>query len=367
MNYLDSIPTECSTMIFSYLELADCFRVGSVSLAMMKEVMISLNSRRSQLKKRYSCISRRRLVTTNSYIETREVVESNHAEDEVHNSPFSSSQQTFIPTIEDRIEFLSATIPASYPLHKALRCELRHNVLHDDIQTTEPCFMKVFPIFQRIAHPLKLYIWLLSNVLRSDHSTRKAVTDRISLDEYIGDVLCVTFLVHPGCVNLKELSSNLARLFDSIQSNPCGIPSYMSWVFLHSTILRMKKFSSSERKRLGIPDLQGLDTDGSMCLPMDCYRTDSFMSSEMILVSDTFGPLGSSFRLRDIVRTHSLSAHCLFAYLNAIEVSDPTDNNGRIHRGSAGDLATEWLFSVHEEVHKVRPMTVRQPVVRLVP
>ena len=81
------------------------------------------------------------------------------------------------------------------------------------------------------------------------------------------------------------------------------------------------------------------------------------MSSELMLVLDTFGPLGSSFRMRDIVHTYELSAHCLLTFYNSIEnMDDDHDDNierSYIARGHAGDISTEWIMLTHEEARKV--------------
>lgn len=123
-------------------------------------------------------------------------------------------------------------------------------------------------------------------------------------------------------------------------------------MYLHSSILRLKPFTRDERARLGIPEFGRV----SELLPNDCYINDWFMSSEMSLVFSEFGPLGATFRQRDLVQVREIPARRLFAFLITHE---------NHLRGETTRSALEWLCNVHEEARKRRPMTVREPVVRL--
>ena len=82
-------------------------------------------------------------------------------------------------------------------------------------------------------------------------------------------------------------------------------------MYLHSSILRVKSFTTAQRHRLGIPEFSGL----SEMVPNDHYINDAFLSSEMTLIFREFGPLGPAFRGRDIVRMHEIPAQRLFAFM----------------------------------------------------
>jgi hypothetical protein len=269
----------------------------------------------------------------------------------------SNANCVFLPSVQERVNQLFIRLPTSHPLAEAV-FELREALIQEeeDFQEEEEHLTgggarSQLSLLRRLVRPFKLHAHILKEILLSDPAG-KSTQFRTSLDRYIGDVLCVTYLLQPNEINVAEGSLTLESLFQEIKCNwPRGLtPCYRTWILMHSSLLRTKRFSRAQRQRIGIPELPAQET---MVLPKDCYRYDSFMSSEMTLVSDDFGPLGARFRGRDVVRLRDISAHCLLAFYSSIE------------DGEASRAASEWLCLVHEEVRKVRPITVRPPMVRL--
>lgn len=241
----DDFPSECSNLIFSFLELSDCLRVCSTSLLMMKEILPTLCKRRLRTKERYSYVIKRQEISAGIYMETKEIGALHIMEEK-----YPHLKHYTIPTVEDQLAELSRTIPISHPqslIVRELRNHLSAEIDHDNLFFLAPFFTKLFPVFKRIVNPLKLYIKLLSKVITTDPFSENAGDGRISLDRYIGDVLCMTYLFTFGSPNLAELSTSISNILEEIRSGRNKISSYMSWVMLHSSILRTKRFTQIGR------------------------------------------------------------------------------------------------------------------------
>lgn len=356
MTFRSELPSECSQLIFSFLDIADCIRFGATSLSMMKEVMPSLNKHRLRMQEQYCVEVTKKYICPDLLFEERKIVKLDCLK-----HPYRDLVS--IPTSDHYVSELSRVIPTSHPLSgtvRELHRQLQVKITDDTLTFVAPFFMKLFPIFRSIVGPLKLYMRILAKVLRSDPLSRDAAMGKVALDEYIGDVLCLTYLLRQDNPNLGELNPLVDKLLDGLRQEPGRNSPYLSWILLHSTILRTKKFSVAERKRLGISGLCCVEATPTV-VPIRDFVNEMFMSSQMTLILDTFGHLGSSFRLRDDVQIHAISSHCIFAFLTTIENSV----SGQIIRGSAGQIATEWLCLAHEEARKSRPMTVRKPFVRI--
>ena len=96
-------------------------------------------------------------------------------------------------------------------------------------------------------------------------------------------------------------------------------------------------------------------------------RTDQFVKSEICIIYDDFGPLGPSFRGRDIVRVRDITAdtitECLLLYQpNMTTTNTITTTNGALN--STTREAIEWMCIVHQQANKTRPMSVRVPMIR---
>jgi hypothetical protein len=359
MTFQPEFPSECSNVIFSFLDMTDCLNVGATSIIMMKEVLPSINNRRMRMKDRFCIVvERTELGCADIFIESKQVGRLDKMI-----SQYPTSALSFIPTTQERVSKLIECMPRTHPLYctlNELNTELNITITKNDIDNVPINYKDIFAAYRRILRPIQLYVLLISNVIRSDPLSQSQCGGKTSLDQYIGDVLCMTHLFHQHSPNLKHLNTIFSRQLQDLCKRITTGPSYISWVLLHCSILRTKQFSSEERKRLGFCDDRFREGDPTI-IPLRCFINDKLMSSQMTLVQDTFGSLGPSFRMRDNVQIHELPSHCIVAYLNSL---DRVHSNNSISRGAAGEIAAEWLCRAHESVRKVRPITVRQPFLR---
>jgi hypothetical protein len=325
---------------------------------MMKEILPSVNKRRIRMKERFCLVVDRNKVNGALYMETKQI-----GRQDALARDYPTSDLSFIPTTEERVTQLIECMPKTHPQYRMLNdlhTELKLTITNSEIAAVPMNFNDIMALYRRILRPLKLYIRLLSNIICSDPLSQSQCGGKASLDQYIGDVLCMTHLIHQDSPNLKHLNSIISKLLQDLCDRISQGPSYISWVLLHCSILRTKQFTYDERKRLGFVDDRFREGDPAI-IPLRCFINDKLMSSQMTLVQDTFGSLGPSFRMRDNVQIHELPSHCIVAYLNSL---DRIHSNNSINRGSAGDFAAEWLCRAHEAARKVRPLTVRQPFLR---
>lgn len=252
-----------------------------------------------------------------------------------------------MPSIHDRVCELYKHIPTGHPMVETIRWmrdDLGYDIVIDGYTKAFLHFADVFNLYQKLLRVQKMHSAILYHVLHSNPMEKEG---SVVLDQYVGDVLCVAYLFHPEALRLVQGGPTTRSVRHNLaESKSC----YMSWVYLHSSILRVKPFTSVQRHRLGIPEFCGLSEMG---VPRDQFYDSSFLSSEMTLVFREFGPLGPAFRGRDTVRLREIPARGLFAYMSN-------------ERGAVEELAREWLCLVHEQTRKARPMTVRPPQVRLV-
>lgn len=298
-----------------------------------------------------------------------------------------------IPSAQERIDELYDVIPTGHPLCLAVY-QLQQELIAidllslDDVAADCPvAFHHVLAILRRLICPLKMHAEILTSVIHSNELEHADST--VSLDKYIGDVLCVAYLINQSSLRIVEGGPSNATFFRLLQRQhhdprtTCSSSySYLSWIYLHSSILRVKSFTPSQRERLGIPEFFGL----SEMIPNDCYMNEFFMSTTMTLVYNEFGPLGGpgAFRGRDVMLWRDVPACRLFALLITNDHHDPIQHhhhnnhhavvNGRRvaapprrqhEMGETARVALEWLFLVHDQSRKSRPMSVRPPLLRL--
>jgi hypothetical protein len=237
---------------------------------------------------------------------------------------------------------------------------------------------------RQIVRPLKLHHHILHTVLFTPHDG-----GCFSLADYIGDVWCVAHLWFDNDRNCSfcEGTPSMLTVGEGLSRTPSL--RYRSWVLLHANILRNMPWTARERARLGLAGFGAhCDDEGNALLenqgttetsakhgnaslaamadlyhrmastwtmPLDCCRTDKFMNSTMVLVYDDFGPLGPSFRGRDLVRVRDVTAPAMLSgYYSCLR-----------RNGSSRHDALEWLCVAHEQAVKTRPMSVRSPIVRI--
>jgi hypothetical protein len=341
--FTSDFPSECFGHICSFMDLRDVLNFGSCSLSSTQQILPELCHRRKRMTKRFAYWRDWKII---SALETNKI----GIWDEVKEK-FPNMNWVLIPTVQESVDELCKRMPSSHPLHHTatkLRAELRTELDYEEIARKRVAFEQLFPAQQQIVHAHKLHAKILSDAMRSDPLNGGNST---TLEQYIGDVLSVAYLINQSTLRLVEggpTNATFTRVLHNESENSLG---YRSWVFMHSSILRVKPFTSNQRLRLRTPDLCKI----SEFLPNDCYVNESFLSSKMRVVLDDFGPLGPAFafRGRDIVSLRDIPARCLFAFFIS------NDTQTQTTRG-----ALDWLCLVHEEARKSRPMSVRSPLVR---
>lgn len=346
--FTSDFPPECFGHICSFLDLGDVLTFGSTSLSSTKQILPELCHRRKKMKKQFAFWRDWKLIGA---LETNKL----GVWDEVKDNKFSSTDWVQIPTVQESVEDLCKRMPSTHVLRTIaieLRAELRTDLDFEEFAHKKVVFEELFAAQQQIVIAHKLHAKILSNAIRFDPLEGGNTT---SLEQYIGDVLAVAYLINQSTLNLVEGGPTIATFTRVLHKESEGSEislGYKSWVFMHSSILRVKRFTSSQRLRLRIPDLCKV----SEFLPNDCYINDAFLSSKVTVVLDDFGPLGA-FRGRDVVSLRDVSARRLFAFF----ISNDTHTR-ELRETSQGAL--DWLCLVHEEARKTRPMTVRSPLIR---
>lgn len=358
------LPVDCCQYVFSFLELVDCLRFASTSSKAMREVLPTILVRRNLLLKPYILILEKDIRVTVGLLDDHRCI--------------SDNEQLLyaFPTLPERVSQLATKIPQIHPLYVLVKelstalsdCRRDFSMLFVDELLPRKTLIESL---RNVVLPLKLHASILNQALLSKHGKD---TTTAELHSYIGDVLCVTYLLYDfGRTSLYAEGSISPR---SLEKRLCRFPPtcYQSWVLMHACILRTKHFTELQLSRMGLADFhlnisKPVVNNGDHMMTIVCQqfrqfgwsmaiskaRTDYFMKSEMCLVYDDFGPLGPAFRGRDIVRVRDVTADALQECL----IYDNIRNGG----GNSQD-AMEWICLAHEQTHKARPMSVRQPVIR---
>jgi hypothetical protein len=344
--FTSDFPPECFGHICSFLDLRDVLNFGSTSLSSMKQILLELCHRRKRMRKQFAFCRDWKLIgaleTKNKKIGVWDKVK----------DKFPSTDWVQIPTVQESVEELCKRMPSTHALrYRAieLQAELRIELDFEEFASKRVDFEELFPAQQQIVNAHKFHAQILSDAIRFDPLDGGNTT---SLEQYIGDVLAVAYLINQSTLRLVEGGPTIATFACELRKESGNSLGYKSWVFMHSSILRVKAFTSDQRLRLRIPDLCKV----SEFLPNDCYINDDFLSSKVTVVLDDFGPLGV-FRGRDVVSLRDISARRLFAFF----ISSDTHTQ-ELRETTQGAL--DWLCLVHEEARKTRPMTVRPPLIR---
>eukprot|EP00523_Entomoneis_sp_CCMP467_P004637 CAMPEP_0168761936 /NCGR_PEP_ID=MMETSP0724-20121128/23581_1 /TAXON_ID=265536 /ORGANISM="Amphiprora sp., Strain CCMP467" /LENGTH=613 /DNA_ID=CAMNT_0008811077 /DNA_START=322 /DNA_END=2163 /DNA_ORIENTATION=- len=205
----------------------------------------------------------------------------------------------------------------------------------------------------------------------------------VSLDRYLGDVLCLAHLMNQSCLQLVEggphdTSCLYQQRHHATSSTTQQLHAYQSWIFMHSIILqstnlqwevavasltssRMMMMMNQQQQQqqqqqhngnLYLPQLlqqqrqqqqrqqqprnPNIHGPPQRRIPYDCYYiTDTFLSSEMTLIFNDFGPPSHPERGRDVVHIRTMTAQQLFGLYVAVTTNTsslPMMRQGRQHR-----------------------------------
>ena len=411
-------PLECTQNIFSFLELKDCLSFATTSSTSLHEILPTIRLRRDRTTKTtYGVFVTSPKITTSLYsssitkydvligtVDEIKKIQNNKSFDNVsmsHNKNIENGKIFEFPTLQQRVAQLAIRIPYTHPLYtsviqlnKALTGTNDQPHENDDIDGNaiirsgkgEATYL--IHLLQQYILPLKLHSKILYNTVLSNHCYD---TNTTSLHNYIGDVLCVTYLLYDfNCSTYAEHSINVQWLTTKLRlySPTC----YQSWVLIHASILRTKPFTHRQRTRLGLLSPSTVSNSNTECFQyidsmyeqLDVngiiqtskllfgwwhavgilqIRTDQFVKSEMCIIYDDFGPLGpnNSFRGRDIVRVRDIAADTMTECLLLYQSTSTT--NATLYPTTIRE-AIEWICIVHEQAYISRPMSVRIPMIR---
>jgi hypothetical protein len=345
-------PTELVLSFLTIREVSDfgCTSIDNLELLAMPELW----RRRQRLKERFAYRRTWNLSNRTHAARIRSLSDSSGSgaieEDEDY-------EWVPMATVEERVRQLSDQIP----MHHAMYGEIRD--LQRELTRELPAHQGRLPLpdllkrLRETVLPLKLYATVMSQTFRS--TPLNSTTCATTLDQYLGDVLILTYLFNVNDFGIVEgVPSNTdyyqvlrnGRLDDS----PASL--YRAWVHIHSSILRTKSFSKAQSESLGVPCDESLSKTSEMVRNDCCFVNEPFLSSEMRLLTYDFGPLGVAFRGRDVLQVREVSARCLVSFFVS----------GTAHQqGTTAQNALAWLRLLHQETRKNRPMTVRPPMIAL--
>jgi hypothetical protein len=346
-------PNEIMGHILAYLDIADVSRFGSSSRPCLDAVVPELWRRRNRMKVKAAYWRNWKLPCSTPSEMVRLWTGSSGIDVHPHQH---GEEWILLTTVEERICQLSHIMPEGHALYKTIT-DLRKELSLDPLSPHYGAsFDTLVSLLRMAVRPLKLYAFILSRTFHSNPLIGE--THATTLDQYLGDVLILAYLLNLnefGLVEGAPRNSEYYCLLRQGRLDESPASSYRAWVHIHSSILRTKSFTKDQCERLGVPFEDSFSKVSEM-VPNDCcYVNEHFLSSEMRLVSYDFGPLGSRFRGRDVLQVRDTSARCLVAFFLS----------GEQQQGTTARSALDWLHLLHHEARTSRPMTVRPPMISL--
>lgn len=354
---LTEISQDCVTHILSYLSLRDCLTFGLTSKHSLQTLIID------DLRKRH-----RNLVTSRRLNQERLVV--------LYESLPSS--HPLLPRVRSLLSSVKA-IP-SPPKHTTL--------LHTHRLLTE--------ILNRAMIPQDAIAPTYSvPSMRKQHSspwvktTLGQQTFELPLARYVGDALIVFFLLPssstaPGSGAQDATHLTLDAWMYRIQleltrQKLASATWYHIWIFLHSTLLKLLPsplFADLEPNFQSLVERVDPQSHWRLRLVLRKIR-DKFQACSPRFSFYEFGSLGPTFRGRDVVRSFDIitSTVCTLS-MEVLDqhcyVTEREDANGELsveeyneaqRSGVILKRSLEWLFKIHVEAGRRRPMNVQVPTI----
>ena len=405
-----SLPNDCFIGILGFLRVEDFIRISSTSALAMSSVSAELLRHRKRMTQSYCYCS---------------------LQENPKPQPLSSSvggEIHLLPTIRDRVESLWRALSVSHPscalvvdLVKSMREKLDNN----DHVAPGSDFVAVFRQHKRIAKAHKLHTIALRRAIYAEpnhydkgyngYSSSAYLQQRniltVTLERYIGDVLIAFFLMGhtaSGIVDAgptdEEWEASIQQGLDltlndtdrtSLQIKGAPIASwYRTWIYLHSTLLRNAPLTWNHHLVLGIASPSATQAASSSSvdvargsllrphrpfmgqtkLPMLQLLETISNFQQLRVVTNSFGPLGPSFRGRDEVQSQGVYPTTLIGLAKRFDklpsaeyLVGPVSTMPTFLRewASGSDPVLQCLLDLHKESRKSRPMTVTPPLVTI--
>lgn len=430
---LETVPIDCLHGIFSFLPIQECLAFGSTSIKNLIEIQPELRLRRKRFTQTFvynSLIEYPKacgpinlatmwktkgnrdihlLPTVRDRIETlHKILPNSH--------PLATSVLDLLRAIRD--------IHNDDAKHKRETKDLPRKSLMIDFQSAFDAHKKL--ILPHKSHSILLAQSIQSNPVHCDRGYRHGISGgshsndgnvlTVTLERYVGDVLCAFYLMGHSAASIIDGGPTENDWIDAIEAElpclttahwdefepkaPLGVTAstwYRCWIFVQSTLLRIAHFTWGQQIQLGIASpmptsssSQGiLDvSEGSLLRPHKPFAgcEKSSIMRRLTLVTNfgplrvtfnDFGPLGPSFRGRDLIQSHTIYPATTMGVIIYFDGLNPEEyakcTQGPIpsflpflrNWSASQDTVIQWLLELHTESSKSRPMTVAPPLVTI--
>jgi hypothetical protein len=292
-----------------------------------------------------------------------------------------------IPAVRDQIRNLSRVVPSTHFL-----CDDIHR-LHDsllEMVAIDDCsrrknFHELFAWHCRVMREMKLHSHILSSVFRLlTKSTQRAACGgtTVQLDHYIGDVLIVAHLFNHSFLKLAE-GSNVIQVKRRPKTTLTSLEalksscSYHALISAHADILRKHPWTTAtlaQREIIKIKDqsiVSSFLNGDPITYHCDCNAIVDPALTSITFVVDRFGPLGPTFRGRDVVQTSTINYRDIVHHHHALCELPPglpewwQDDEYLVHRVlTTSRRVIDWILLLHSVSQKTRPLSTRAPCIR---
>lgn len=426
------IPPDCRDRLFRYLTIQECLFYGTTSRTSLTEIFPDLQRRRKEqflLRHAYQIGQPSIILPVFEKVTT-------HAGAILSTNLLDNQQWHTLPSVAEGIQGLYRSLSPSHPLDtdvQALCLDLKKEtpVLEGYTSfssSTSGNFRSCLVQLQKLTKAHRLHASLLSRctvgsnpnacdpgfyTLTSRETARDPSSLTILLEHYMGDVLCVYYLLGHSIAGLVEGGPTHGQWINSLletikqQNNDHSINAvvwYRLWVYFHSAILRTFPFSPLQLKTLGLLScgIQGVTVPGNLTYIHPHYpfmgtgtsvvrettelvqafseRNAAILRADLRTTFNRFGPLGPSFRGRDRVHSRSMRIDFLLHRLEHPSYVIPSTwflveqkqhiilDSPAFHSWfTSEDDVILWMLESKEECGKSRPMTVSPPSVTIEP
>ena len=414
---LAELPLDCLDVVLSFAGFKAILVLGSTSVLFFRQVQTELKRRKDRFHQTF--------YFTDQHDPRVYLYRSTKC---APGEYLSRSRIFLLPTVRDRIDSLAEVLPSSYPSYAkviALRGFIRQSIKPDAVSGHDCCFSQLMSNHRQLILCHRLHSEILAeaifavpdNIERRLSGVQSGVEAvlNVSLERYIGDVMCAFYLMGHTVSQIVEggpgESTWVRRIYSELNMSAsdrdevdpsegettagpvCSYTWYRTWVFLHSSLLRIAPTSWDQQKRLGIasptPEISSSTASidvarGSLLSPPRPFAGEGSKlaligalsrishSSPLRVTYNSFGRLGPIFRGRDLIQSHVIQLRNVVNLYHTFDLLAPEEYSRGPVSGMPPFLRA-WAADEHEisisllELHgqsrKARPMTVLPPLV----
>jgi hypothetical protein len=432
---MDRLLPDCKDHISRFLTLKECLSYGAVSRSSLQEILQNLRERRNaQFLRRY-CYQ----IEQPSLL--KPVSNSEHCSQgtqvDFSSKLIDKDHWHTIPSIFERTTSLYHAMPVSHPSNDYIReliSDLKDQTFlqNQSLTTQQADFPLTLKQLKRCTKAHRLHATILAlctiksnpipcsrySAVNSNAAPVGPTSLSVSLDQYIGDVVCAYYLMGHAIAGIIEGSASHSTWTKHIlsllhQEEPHHALSwYKFWIYLHSTLLRSFPFKPAQMKTLlgSTCGIQGITIPECIdyvhphyCYvgmePQGVYETTKLVRTLLLQLGNDFaeppaptlrvahqttmnhfGPLGPAYRGRDEIRTRTMNpfsllhrlhhpSYCIPTTWFLVEQKEHVILDSRTFQAwfSESDTVIRWMLELKQECSKSRPMTVMPPIVTIEP